>query len=108
MSTTNSSPRTPTSPRPWVNLSPEQLLIIADIFSATYATCITDYAALYACATSTNARFDGVRVDRDVQESARSLARIINLTHPLSAHNESFARFAATVYLSFAEHISTP
>lgn len=79
-------------------LTPEQLLIIADVFCAKFQVDVVDFAALYAAAATTNANFHGVRVHPNVTNISFSLCAAIQKLKPLSDRNDSFARFSSLVF----------
>ena len=83
-------------------LLPHQLLAIADAFCDRYGTQVTDLSAIAVSAGTPTARIDGLALHGTATSGAKSLARMIVATAPLSAENEVFAAFAAQVYLTFA------
>lgn len=84
------------------SLSPEQLLIIADVFCAKFQVDVVNFAALYAAAAITNAHFHGVRVHPNVTNISLSLRATIEKLKPLSDRNDSFGRFSSAVFEAYA------
>ncbi len=84
-------------------LSPEQLLLIADAFCAQFQVDIVDFSALYAAAAVTTASFHGIRVHPNVTNISHSLAHTIQILKPLSDRNDAFARFASAVFESYVQ-----
>lgn len=84
------------------SLSPEQMLVIADIFCAKFQVDVVNFAALYAAAAVTNASFHGVRVHPNVTNISFSLCDTIKKLRPLSDRNDSFGRFSSAVFEAYA------
>lgn len=84
------------------SLSPEQLLLIADIFCAKFQVDVVNFPALYAAAAITNANFHGVQVHPSVTNISFSLCDTIRKLKPLSDRNDSFARFSSAVFEAYA------
>lgn len=87
--------------------TPEQLLLLADEFSAHLSaptpTQIRSFTALAACAAVPGARIHGVPVCGSDREAADELAQAIVTLRPLTAANAEFARLARDVYLRWAD-----
>lgn len=74
-----------------------QLLGVADLVAAEYATAVVDLGALAAAAATTTAEISGVRVHQDPGEAEQALRRTILRLEPLKSHNREFAEVAVRV-----------
>lgn len=79
-------------------MSPEQLLALADIFTAEYPARVRSYSALVAAASVTTARLHGVAVLTSRTHTSAALAETLRRLEPLTSSNAEFAAFCARVY----------
>lgn len=80
-----------------MTLSPEQLLLIADMVADRTGARVIDYPALCACAAAAGGRLHGVPVHRDLRSACTSTRRTILALSPLDRDNELFARLVVGV-----------
>ncbi|MDO5098607.1 MAG: TetR family transcriptional regulator [Corynebacterium sp.] len=83
-------------------LTPEQVLIIADIFCEEHKLTVSNFGALYAIAAITQAAFQGVRVFESATQVAAAIEHTTRLLKPLSSKNSDFAQAVAAVYKAYA------
>lgn len=83
-------------------LTPEQLLIIADHFCETYNVRLKSFSDLAAAAAVPGARFEGIPLYTSPDVAGTALADYICMLKPLSALNVEFSELACDVYRRWA------
>lgn len=84
------------------NLSPEQLLAIADEFAPVARVRVRSFGALVACAAVPGARVSGVPVYDSLSSASSALQEAIVKLEPLTDRNIAFSEIAAGVYRRWA------
>ncbi|AKK04374.1 hypothetical protein CMUST_00055 [Corynebacterium mustelae] len=84
-------------------LTPEQLLIIADVFCEEHKLNISNFSALYAIAAITQAAFQGIRVHESAAQVASAIEKTTRTLKPLNSKNSDFAQAVAAVYKAYAD-----